>query len=206
MRDWPEELESGYHFQQRHAFLTSFCQELFDLAQEPRSRLKEIDQSLSWLIDYAIDLKELEEADITANDLVQRGLNLLQRLPSTPLELLGFPTEFCKYYLYDSVLPRKWSLLQTAKSFGINTIKMVLFIALTADSTTEDSYPDVLAKLLDVSSELASSQASNPKWSHYWYIVCAALYSSWQRSVHLCQYSELGRTLSGTIDQISGGP
>lgn len=204
-RDWPEELESGYHFEQRQVSLTRFCKELFNLAQEPRSHLKEIDQSLSRLIDCAIDLKELKEADITVNDLVLRGLDLLQRLPSTPLELVGFPTRICKDYLYDSVLPRKWSSLQTAKFFGVTTIKMALFIASTADSTTEDSYPDVLAKLLDVSSQLASFQASHPEWSHYWYIVRAALYSSWQRSVHLCQYSELGRRLSGTIDQISGG-
>ena len=204
-RDWPEELESGYHFQQRQVSLTGFYNELFDLAQEPRSHLKEIDQSLSRLIDCAIDLKELAEVDITVNDLVLRGFDLLQRLPSTPLELDGFPTGICKDYLYDSVLPSKWSSLQTAKFFGVNTIKMALFIASTADSTTEDSYPGLLSKLLDVSSQLASSQASHPEWSHYWYIVRAALYSSWQRSVHLCQYSELGRTLSGTIDHISGG-
>lgn len=186
--------KSGSHVEQGKI---DFCEQLFNLAQDPRSHLKEIDQSLSRLIDCVIDLKEvMKEADITENDLVLRGLDILQRLPSISLELMGFPTGICKDYLYDSVLPSKWSSLQTAKFFGVNTIKMALFIASGGMNTAEDDYSNALAELLDVSSYLAS-QASHHESSHYWYLVRAALYSSWQRSVHLCQYSDLGRTMIG---------
>ncbi|MCJ1270226.1 hypothetical protein MMC22_010122, partial [Lobaria immixta] len=73
---------------------------------------------------------------------------------------------------------------------------MALFIASGGMNTAEDDYSNALAELLDVSSYLAS-QASHHESSHYWYLVRAALYSSWQRSVHLCQYSDLGRTMIG---------
>lgn len=65
VRHWQKGFESVSHSQQRQVTLTSFCEELFNLAQEPRSHLKEIDQRLSCLIDCSIDLREAKEADIT---------------------------------------------------------------------------------------------------------------------------------------------
>lgn len=74
-----------------------------------------------------------------------------------------------------------------------NTVKMALYIVgsgLNAFANSMQDYPDLLAELLETCSGL-TAQCTSDSESGQWYIVRAALWSSWQRSILLYHYASM---------------
>ena len=74
---------------------------------------------------------------------------------------------------------------------------MTLYIVIAGPDTfgeVLEDYPNILAELLEVSSDLTAQSPSSGEYQ-LWYIVRSALWSSWQRSSMLYHYALLRDTL-----------
>ena len=134
--------------------------------------------------------------------------DVLQRLPSRPLRLPGTPSDLDKRYFWDDDTSEKespaeligsgtWGSLRVVASLSTTIIQMTLYIIISGpymEGHPIYDYPNKLAELLEKCSKLASRCVTSAEHQQ-WFIVRAALWSSWQRSVMLFLYGVLGKKI-----------
>ena len=184
-----------------------FCEDLRKQAQDPETHATNIDAVLDPLLECPVYVQEMQRGTFE-QDFVLRTYDILTRLPSRPLGLVGAPSNQDKRYLGEEGSPDTntpfeptecgaWSSLQVATFVSRNIIKMALYMVISGPNifgNPLEDYPNALAEILEASSALASQCSSSVEQQH-WYIVRAALWSSWQRSIMLYHLANLGEVL-----------
>ncbi|CAD6589385.1 MAG: hypothetical protein ASARMPRED_004021 [Alectoria sarmentosa] len=187
----------------RNKYIIDFCENLRRQAKEPEAHVFGIDTLLSSLTECRVRVRGVQPGSFE-NDFALRAYQILKRLPSRPLELVGLPGNLDEHYFWQDKTRGKgspagplgsgtWNSLRVAASLSTSSIHMALFIVISGSNTFGNNigeYPDILAELLEASSGLASHCTSDAEYQQ-WYIVRAALWSSWQRGLMLYHYANL---------------
>lgn len=166
--------------------------------------MSRINELLSSLLESRIHVRGLQPGSFE-NDFALRAHQILKRLPSRPLELMRAPDNLDKkYFCLDQNTDQNstacahegrkgWKSLRIAASISTGIIQIALYITISGPDAFGHSvqdYPDILADILEASSELELHCTSQVEQRQY-YIVRAALWSSWQRSSMLFHYANL---------------
>lgn len=131
--------------------------------------------------------------------MVSRALNILRRLPSSPLALMDFPSNLdAQYFLVKdprcTVANCSWDNLKASNYLSVSIVEMILF-KVGYPGLQIDKCPNELAEILDTASRL-SAEATDDFDKNGWFIVRAAIWSSWQRAVMLCYYFDVSDSLN----------
>ena len=187
----------------RNKYIIDICENLRRQAKEPEAHVFGIDTLLSSLTECRVRVRGVQPGSFE-DDFALRAYQILKRLPSRPLELVGLPGNLDEHYFWQDKTRGKgspagplgsgtWNSLRVAASLSTSSIHMALFIVISGSNTFGNDigdYPDILAELLEASSGLASHCTSDAEYQQ-WYIVRAALWSSWQRGLMLYHYANL---------------
>lgn len=193
----------------RRKYLFSLCEHFRKHAEDPRTHLANIEALLSPLMNCRITVQGIERG-IVEYDIARRTMEILKRLPSRPLQLVGAPGGLDKGYFQDEVVfgrrgPAAYvghgllDTLQVTALLSTNIIRMTLYIVVSGQNAFGqflEDYPNLLAEILETSSGL-TAQCTSDSEHQQWYIVRAALWSSWQRSVMLYHYANFRSTFDG---------
>lgn len=196
---WAEFFDS----KDRDKYIADTCKTLLGLAGDAESHVPQIDTLLSSLLEFRVYVRGVQPGSFEAN-FARCAHDILKRLPFRPLTLPSAPPDIDKRYFWgdetsvrgssaESVRPGTWELLRVATSLSAAIIQMTLYIVISGPNAFGHSmsdYPNLLAELLETSSDLASHCVSSGE-HQTWFIVRAALWSSWQRSVTLYHYANL---------------
>lgn len=202
-RKWIEYFDA----KDRDKYIINTCQNLWRQAGDAEAHVLEIDALLSSLLDCRVYVRGMQPGSFE-DDFALQAYNILKRLPSRPLGLIGTLSNLDKRYFWNDETARKrnsveaiecgaWDSLQVAASLSTNIIHMALYMVISGPDTFGSSledYPNILAELLEASSDLTSQCTSNAEHQQ-WFVVRAALWSSWQRSVMLYHYANLRNAL-----------
>ena len=201
----------------RYEYLRDLCNKLFQSTKEPASHLLSLDSILSSILNCSFILESsgrlMSKYLIYEHELTLRALDLLKRLPKCALELDDLPSDLHPDYFWPQSpqLPRvgilhaqAWENLQVSTILGTNIIKMALSEILGQEIYPGD-FSDEYAQLLDMASELAAGAQTHVDHNR-WFIVRAILWSSWQRSIMLCYWSDLRKGLEEGFNQGGSNP
>ena len=142
--------------------------------------------------------------------ITERALQLINRLPKTPLELPGLPPEVPYSHFTppttDTDSRTRWEILRVVSHISTNVIRVALCIIIypwIAKGKLSE-FVSHIATLLDaVTLSSAAAKTVKAKWE--WYLVRAFLWTSWQRSVILYFSFLLSHDLeSGIDDEVAG--
>ena len=183
--EWSESRILHYNKKQRVAKLEGLCRELFLKAKSPATHVQEIDSLLASFMKCQFSFEDRFE------NVSRRAHHLLERLPLQPLALIDFPKDLNRgYFRIDHRLKRPelptheptWENLLICNTLSINVARAALLV----ESDTRIvhivpiwDYNDLLAEILETSCHLSSSACQED--SAAWFIVRAAVWSSWQR-------------------------
>lgn len=187
----------------RNKYIIDTCQNLRKWAEDPEAHVSCINAHLSSLLECRVSVRGVQPGSFE-NEFAIRAYRILKRLPFRPLELIGAPDNLDERYFVHDKTPRQgnpaeplrsrtWGSLRIAASLSSGIVQMALYIVISGSDTFGNmiaDYPDILAELLEACSGLASHCTSSAE-QHQWYIVRAALWSSWQRSLMLYHYANL---------------
>lgn len=188
----------------REKYTVDTCECLLRLAEDAESHVAKIDTLLSSLLNFRVHARGTQRGSFE-DEFALLAYDVLRRLPSRPLSLPGAPSDIDKRYFWDDDTSVEeslgelkgsgtWGSLRVAASLSTTIIQMTLYIIISGEYVQGHliyDYPNILAELLETCSGLASRCATNAEHQQ-WFVVRAALWSSWQRSVMLFLYSNLG--------------
>ena len=203
--------------QDRRKYVVDTCEELRRRAMDAETHVLIIDSLLSSLLECRIYVRAMPLGTFE-DELALRAYGILKRLPWRPLKLADAPEDLDRRYFWDDKsfeLKRlagpvgcgTWSSLRVAAHLSSAIIKMTLYIEIAGAYTFGHwlhEYPDMLAELLEASSDLTSQSLSSAE-HHLWFIVRSALWSSWQRSSMLYHYALMRDALEGGFSGSQGG-
>ena len=192
-----------FESQDRKKYVINTCEELRRRAADVETHVLNIDSVLSSLLECRIYVRAMPSGTFE-DDLALRAYRVLKRLPWRPLKLADPPEDLDMRYFWDHksseserpagpVESGTWSSLRVTAYLSPTIIKMALYIVIAGLDIFAhllQDYPNMLAELLDVSSDLTSQSKSSAEYQ-VWYIVRSALWSSWQRSSMLYYYALL---------------
>lgn len=187
----------------REQHIADTCKTLFRLAEEAETHVPQIDTLLSSLLEFRVHVRGVQPGSFE-DDFARCAYDILKRLPFRPLELPGAPPDIDKRYFWDdegsvrgspteSIRSGTWESLRVAASLSAALIQMTFYFVISGENVfghSMEDYPNILAELLETCSDLASQCVSSAEHQQ-WFIVRAALWSSWQRSVMLYHYANL---------------
>ena len=174
-----------YTSKQRLAKLEDLCKQLFIGAQDPISHVEGIESLLAPLMNCHFIFED------SFKNVSQRAHHLLQRLPLQPLALLDFPDSLDRgYFQIDLCVEQHeapkgtptWRDLLLCNTLSINVVRIALLVASDHQMvhiTPVLDHINLLAEVLEISCNLSSS--GNQVDSDTWFVVRAAIWSSWQR-------------------------
>lgn len=194
------------------ANIQSFCTELFDLLGESSSHLARLDREFSELLECEFQplgtsspFRDEPSLDIK-EEVTKRTLQILQRLPETPLELSGLPRKFPPAYFASSsaqsnLYAYSWDDLKVASYLNTNVIRVSMYMVIDPWEAREKvtEFINDTATLLDTTTQL-SSQSKNRAARARWFLVRAFLWTSWQRTVMIYFSLLLAQHLEGGVD------
>ena len=190
----------------RDEYMIRLCVSLRERAEKPKTHIKGIDEILSQLVNCRFFIHGIKPGSFE-DDFASRALQVLKRLPSRPLYIMEIPDNINEhYFLEGSILgndiqmdnfgQQAWESLRVTAFLSPTIIQMALYIVIAGDNVFGDAwedFPNMLAELLETSSDLAAHCTSNEH--QQWYIVRSALWSLWQRSMMLYNYANLQRAI-----------
>lgn len=187
----------------RTNYLLSICENFRRRTEDPKLHVDGIEALLAPLVEFRILVSGLPRGRVE-EDIVLRTRNILKRLPSKPLTLSSVPLGLDERYFQlgfsggsEAAEFGAWSSLKVVAWLSINIIKMTIYVAISGmDAFAErlQDYPNLLAELLEASSGMTLNSTSDSE-RQQWYIVRAAIWSSWQRSTMLYHYASLRQVL-----------
>ena len=210
---WHGQWAQYFTAKDRNKYILDTCRDLRRWAEDPEAHISCIDAHLSSLLECRVFVRGLQPGSFE-NDIAIRAYRTLKRLPFRPLELIGAPIDLDERYFRNDknrgkdgpaepLRGRTWDSLQIEASLSPSIVQMALYIVISgSDNTTFGEsiadYPDILAELLEACSGLESHCTSNDEHQQ-WYIVRAALWSLWQRSLMLYHYANLRGALKSGL-------
>ena len=200
---WHGKRADYFDTKDRKKYIIDTCKDLRRRAEDPETHVRNIDELLSSILECHIYVRGMPPGSFE-NNFALRAHGILNRLPVRPLKLAEAPANLDRRYFWDDESPRSerppeqmecgtWCSLRVAASLSVTLIKMTLYIVVAGLDTFGEllqDYPDMLAELLETSSDLTSQCSSSAEYQ-LWYIVRSALWSSWQRSSMLYYYALL---------------
>ena len=201
-----------YTLEQETTHIRAFCIELFKLVNGSPSHPTRLDRKFSELLNCKFrptgnDSRFRDEPLSEVEGMViQRTLQLLRRLPETPLELPGPSQEVPTAYFSppreqnDSHAP-VWGNLRVASYLSTNVIRMAMCIVIYPFMAKGklSELVNLVAALLDSAAHLYS--AAKTKEARYkWFITRVFLWASWQRAVMLYFSFLLAINLTSGVD------
>ena len=202
----------AFNSEQEATRIRSFCTELFNLVDGSPSYTTRLDRKFSELVECEFHPTRTQSHFYgelpweIEGMIIQRTLQLLERLPTTSLELPGLIPEIPSVYLY---LPREqnnsraplWEDLRIASYLSTNVIRVAMHIVIH-DYMINRGLSELLnniAALLDSAAHL-STAAKTSTARHRWFITRAFLWTSWQRIVMIYFSFILGLNLTSGVD------
>ena len=187
----------------REKYIADTCKTLFRLAGDAETHVPQIDTLLSSLLEFRVYVRGVQPGSFE-DDFARCAYDILERLPFRPLRLPSAPPDIDKRYFWgdetsirgspaESIGSGTWGSLRVATSLSAAIIQMTLYIVISGPNAfghNVQDYPNILAELLETCSDLASQCVSSAEHQQ-WFIIRAALWSSWQRSVMLYHYANL---------------
>ena len=194
----------------------SFCTELLDLVDESPLHISRLDTKFSELLECQFQptgnsspFRDEPSLDLEV-EIPKRTLQLLERLPKTPLELPDLPSGLPSVY-YSWSMERKnsntlaWHDLKIASYLSVNVIRVAMCTVIhpwIAQGKISE-FINHVAELLDVAAQLCSSSKTNAARDR-WFVVRSLLWASWQRVVMMYFALLLAQHLeSGVDDEVS---
>ena len=175
-----------YEANEHNMVLNKFCDNLVDAAsaRNIESHVTQLDRLLSKLVTVCYCRSTLRE------DIIPYTQKVLQRLPVYCLPLPGkFPGWLDPAYSQEeSSWGGVWENLMISNTCSLNIIRVAIYISIL------DIHLDVIKRFLELLGELlslASQRASSPG-NQNWFIVRAALWTSWQRISMLYFFALVG--------------
>ena len=187
----------------REKYIADTCKTLFRLAGDAETHVPQIDTLLSSLLEFRVYVRGVQPGSFE-DDFARCAYDILVRLPFRPLRLPSAPPDIDKRYFWgdetsvrgspaESIRSGTWESLRVATSLSAAIIQMTLCIVIPGPNAfrhTVPGYPNIIAELLETCSDFASQCVSSAEHQQ-WFIIRAALWSSWQRSVMLYHYANL---------------
>ena len=199
------------------ARIEGFCIKLFDCIGESGSSMARLDDQFSELLDCKFRLSEYagqhcnQQSSCLENEIAGRALQLLSRLPDTPLELPESSVHFSSRR-WNSRSPEtglnatRWEDSNVAPHVSTNVIRLALCIQMypwIARGKLSE-HVNHIATLLDTATKKYTAvkmESAKQKWVQ----VRTFLWASWQRSLLLYFSILLAQHLqSGVDDEASG--
>ena len=169
---------------------TEFCKELCGYGTPVSISVSRLDTIFSRFFTFKFEPLEDSQA------IAERASDLLERLPTWPLELDDTPTECPPDYYASSIAgtasrdARLWEQLQATTYVSSNVLRVALSAVMDEGCLRSlQEVTDIIAALVEIVSQLAST-ASDDGTSWRLFIVRAFLWTSWQRCQML--YFQLG--------------
>lgn len=185
--------------QRYESYRIDLCRQLRECVAKPNSHVTEIDAVLSSAFECYISLDYFPRSRVpTVDEVVQRAHSILKRLPLTSLEMMNLPSGLdSRYFLTEEVrsdiVSNLWDLLKVSNWISISIIKITL-LGVAYPSATLDDSANEFAQIFETASRLAA-EASSKIEVHEWFVVRAAIWSLWHRTITLCLYFELCENL-----------
>lgn len=177
-----------YHtLDERRQEASSWCQAYLELSRNPTDHLLKLDHKHNELLLCSFQPREPHET------IVERVVQLLSRLPSTPPELGIQAEKRCSGVSDEYFLPntaRTWENLQVTSFVSTNTIRLALQMEMAGDyywANIFREFVDTLSELLEAALSLAMSSDQD---AQALFVLQSFLWMSWQRAVML-QFSYL---------------
>ena len=166
------------------------CEELLNDSTPLSISVTHLDATFSKFCSFRFEpLKE-------SQDIIERAANLLERMPTWPLEFDDTPKEIPSEYRVSSIADapskgvRLWEQLQTTTYVSSIVLRVALSAVMEPGiSVGLTKVPDVIAALLEIVSQLVSA-ASDDGTSTRLFVVRAFLWTCWQRCQMLVFYIE----------------
>ncbi|KAL6715504.1 hypothetical protein ACLMJK_006465 [Lecanora helva] len=198
------------------ARIEAFCNELYNRAGESPPRLARLDDQISGLPDCKFRLSEYasqncdQQSSHLEDEIAERTLQLLSRLPGCPLELPGsfrhFSPKFWTSRADTGSNATRWEDLDVVLHVSTNVIRVALCIHLypwIARGKLSE-HVNHIATLLDTATEKYAAvkfKAAKQRW----FQVRAFLWASWQRSLLLYFSLLLAQHLESRVDDEASG-
>ena len=153
-----------------NSILINFCDDLFNEARHAHSHASRIDHLLSGLIQCNFCRPELPR------NIIPDTQHLLRRLPVYSLPLHGkTPWLDQSYSQADQSAGGEWENLTISNTCSLNILRIAIYInTRPTDIRGVRDFLMFLEKLLTIASQRDSGTQA-------WFIVCTALWTSWQR-------------------------
>lgn len=202
-KQWQGKEDRYYSAQKRETHLINLCQHLRECVRKTDSQISEIDSALSSAFECCIILDDcrvrLGDPELSEDAIALRAYDILKRLPSWPLALMDLPSNLDdQYFLIQDPLSHvaghSWETLKVSNHLSVIIIQMALS-AVGSVRHDADGCPNELAEILETASRLAAEETLE-FGKNEWFIVRAAIWSSWQRAVMLCFYFDLTENLN----------
>lgn len=185
--------------QQYESYRIDLCHRLRECAARPESHVTEIDAVLSSAFECYISLDYRHRSRVpTADEVVQRAHNILKRLPPTSLEMMNLPSGLDSRYFWaenfhSGIVSNLWDFLKVSNWISISLVEITL-LGVAYPLATLDESANEFAQIFETASRLAA-EASSKSEIHEWFVVRAAIWSLWHRTITLCLYFELCENL-----------
>lgn len=158
-----------------------FCKELYGLDTPVSISVTRLDAIFSQFFTFKFEPLKDSEA------IVQRASDLLERLPTWPLELNNTPMDCPSEYRASSIAGTAsrdatlWEQLQATTYVSSNVLRVALSVVMDPGcGRSLLDMTDIIATLLEITSLLASTASDNgTSWRLF--VVRAFLWTSWQR-------------------------
>lgn len=202
-KQWQGWENPHYSAQKREEHLINLCQHLRESVRKTDSHISEINSALSSVFQCRIILTESRiihgDPQLSEDAIALRAYEILRRLPSCPLDLIDLPSNLdTKYFLIQDSLSHaagySWETLKASNYLSVIIVQMALS-GVGLVPRDKDACPNELAEILAMASHLAAEETSEFEKKE-WFIVRAAIWSSWQRAVMLCFYFDLSENLN----------
>lgn len=191
----------------------SFCTRLFDLVTESPSYIAALDRQFSELLECGFYLPRNSDpflgepcVDLTV-EVLKPTLQLLERLPRTPVELPGLPgglppVYFSRCRMRTAPDALVWDDLQAASYLSTNVIRVALYIVINPRDSGGRimDLANVIAELIEAAVQSSSSSSRTSAVRYRWFVVKSFLWASWHRTVMLFFSLLLGQQLEVGVD------
>ncbi|MCJ1240192.1 hypothetical protein MMC14_008192 [Varicellaria rhodocarpa] len=184
---------------------------LYNAAADPERHLHRLDKAIALIAKCNFRSEESDHV------LVQRASQILSRLPARPPLLLAkawpdgapdnFPEEYtfpipCHKSIVDPGPITRWNHLKVVAHVNTAVIRLALHVACSSyDVANITSLLNLYVELLERTSAY-SGRAETPRTARYWYVVRAALWTTWQRSMMIFSYQVLQLQIKeGYVDE-----
>lgn len=203
VKRWQGKKVPYYSLQKREKDLFNLCQHLRECVRKTDSHISEIDSAVSSAFQCYIILNQcrvrLGDPELSEDAISLRAYDVLRRLPSCPLDLMDLPSNLDDQYFFvqdplSHVAGHSWETLKVSNYLSVIIIQMALS-AVGSVRPYPDGCPNELAEILETASRLAAEETLE-SGKKEWFIVRAAIWSSWQRAVMLCFYFDLSDNLN----------